>query len=124
MPRAVAKPPKVTEVDTWTEEQVARFLAFSAEHRWVVAFRLGVLYGLRRSEALALKWDDLDTAAGTLRIDEGLVAVSKGAVWSDAKNARSRRVIPTTKRFRRSPATAGRKPRSAWRSAGSGSTTT
>jgi integrase len=59
----------------------------------VVAFCLGVLYGLRRSEALALKCDDLDTAAGTLRIDEGLVAVRRGAVWSNAKNARSRRVI-------------------------------
>ena len=73
---------------------MARFLAVSADHRWAVAFRLGVLYGLRRSEALALKWDDLDTSKGTLRIDEGLVAVSKGAVWSEAKNARSRRVIP------------------------------
>ena len=53
-----------------------------------------MLYGLRRSEALALRWDDVDSAAGTLRIDEGLVAVSKGAVWTEAKNARSRRVIP------------------------------
>jgi integrase len=94
MPRAVAKPPKVKETDAWTEEQVGRFLTVSADHRWAVAFRLGVLYGLRRSEALALRWDDLDSAVGTLRIDEGLVAVSKGAVWSDAKNARSRRVIP------------------------------
>ena len=94
MPRAVAKPPKVKEVDAWTDEQVGRFLIVSTDHRWAVAFRLGVLYGLRRSEALALKWDDLDTTKGTLRIDEGLVAVSKGAVWSEAKNARSRRVIP------------------------------
>jgi integrase len=55
MPRAVAKPPKKKEVEAWTDEQVARFLAVSADHRWAVAFRLGVLYGLRRSEALALK---------------------------------------------------------------------
>jgi integrase len=94
MPRAVAKPPKKKEVEAWTDEQVARFLAVSADHRWAVAFRLGVLYGLRRSEALALKWNDLDTAKGTLRIDEGLVAVRTGAAWSRAKNARSRRVIP------------------------------
>jgi integrase len=94
MPRAVAKPPKQKEVDAWSDEQVARFLSVSADHRWAIAFRLGVLYGLRRSEALALKWDDVDTSKRTLRIDEGLVAVSKGAVWSDAKNARSRRVIP------------------------------
>jgi integrase len=94
MPRAVAKPPKQKEVDAWTDEQVARFLSVSADHRWAVAFRLGVLYGLRRSEALALKWDDLDAKKSTLRIDEGLVAVRQGAAWSNAKNARSRRVIP------------------------------
>ena len=28
-----------------------------------IAFRLGVLYGLRRSEALALRWDDVDRPA-------------------------------------------------------------
>jgi integrase len=50
--------------------------------------------GLRRSEAPALPWDDVDTVNGTLRIDEGLVAVSRGAVWSDAKNSRPRRLIP------------------------------
>jgi integrase len=94
MPRSVAKPAKQQATDAWTEEQVARFLSVSADHRWAVAFRLGVLYGLRRSEALALKWDDLDSAQGTLRIDEGLVAVRTGAAWSEAKNARSRRVIP------------------------------
>jgi integrase len=94
MPREVAKPPKDKEADAWSEDQVARFLSVSAGHRWAVAFRLGVLYGLRRSEALALKWDDLDTKKGTLRIDEGLVAVRTGAAWSNAKNTRSRRVIP------------------------------
>ena len=50
--------------------------------------------GLRRSEVLALRWSDVDTVKGTLRIDEGLVAVNRGVVWSEAKNARSRRVIP------------------------------
>ena len=31
------------------------FLAAVAEHRWAVGFQLGVLYGLRRSEVLALR---------------------------------------------------------------------
>jgi integrase len=43
---------------------------------------------------LALHWDDLDIDAGTLRIDQSVVAVIKGAAWSDAKNERSRRRIP------------------------------
>ena len=43
------------------------------------AVSLGVLYGLRRSEVLALRWDDLDVKANTLRIDESLVATNQGA---------------------------------------------
>jgi hypothetical protein len=41
-----------------------------------------------------LRWDDFDPAGRTLRIDEGLVAVRRGAAWTNAKNERSRRVIP------------------------------
>ena len=79
---------------TWNAEEVDRFLAASADHRWAIGFRLGVLYGLRRSEVLAPKWDDLDTDAQTLRIDESLVAVRTGAACSNAKSERSRHVIP------------------------------
>lgn len=94
LPRTVAKPIKPKEAVAWNEHEVDRFLAATAEHRWAIAFRLGVLYGLRRSEVLALRWDDLDTTAGTVRIDESLVAINAGAAWGDAKNERSRRTIP------------------------------
>ncbi len=94
LPRSVAKPVKVKELDAWEHADVSRFLEATADHRWAVGFRLGVLYGLRRSEVLALHWDDLDGEAKTLRIDQSVVAVAKGAAWSDAKNERSRRRIP------------------------------
>lgn len=94
LPRTVAKPIKEKEAVVWTVEQVDRFLVATADHRWAIAFRLGVLYGLRRSEVLALRWDDVDTNANTLRIDESLVATNEGAAWGNAKNERSRRTIP------------------------------
>jgi integrase len=94
LPRTVAKPVKVKETDAWGAPDVTRFLEATHEHRWGVGFRLGVLYGLRRSEVLALHWDDLELEAGTLRIGQSVVAVSTGAAWSDAKNERSRRRIP------------------------------
>ena len=94
LPRVVAKPVKEKEAVVWTAEQVDRFLEATADHRWASAFRIGVLYGLRRSEVLALRWDDLDTKANTLRIDESLVATNQGAAWGNAKNERSRRTIP------------------------------
>ncbi|MGH9270262.1 MAG: site-specific integrase, partial [Ilumatobacteraceae bacterium] len=65
LPRSVAKPPKVKEIDAWELPDVSRFLGATAGHRWAIAFRVGVLYGLRRSEVLALHWDDLDLDANT-----------------------------------------------------------
>ena len=65
LPKQVAKPARVKEVDVWSEAQVERFLAATADHRWAIGFRLGVLYGLRRSELLALRWDDVGWEAGT-----------------------------------------------------------
>ncbi len=94
MPREVRKPDRQRETEAWTDEEVTRFLEVSADHRWSVAFRLGVLYGLRRSEILALRWDDIDRNARTLRVDEGLVPTRGGATWTNAKNPRSRRLVP------------------------------
>lgn len=94
LPRVVAKPVVEKEAVAWTASEVDRLLAATADHRWAIAFRLGVLYGLRRSEVLALRWDDVDSTKSTLRIDESLVATNEGAAWSNAKNERSRRTIP------------------------------
>ncbi|MEO6125846.1 MAG: site-specific integrase, partial [Ilumatobacteraceae bacterium] len=94
LPRTVAKPVRKKDKPAWDAAEVDRFLAAIAGHRWAIAFHLGVLYGLRRSEVLALRWDDLDVAAKTLRIDESLVAINRGASLGDAKNVRSRRLVP------------------------------
>ncbi len=77
-----------------------RFLEVSPDHRCAIGFRLGVLYGLRRNEILHLRRDDVDfdVDAKTIRLDQSLVAVSKGAAWSDAKNERSHRRIPARSR--------------------------
>lgn len=94
LPRTVTKPVKVKEALAWGAADVDIFLAAIADHRWKVAFELGVLYGLRRSEVLALRWDDLDIEAKTMRIDESLVAINRGSSLGDAKNVRSRRLVP------------------------------
>lgn len=94
LPREVAKAPREKATDAWNDKEVDRFLDATADHRWAVGFRIAVLYGLRRSELLALRWDDLDAPARRLRIDEGLIAVDGGAAWTETKNARSRRHIP------------------------------
>jgi integrase len=123
LPRTVAKPERVKETEAWTAAEVDRFIETSSSHRWAVGFRLGVLYGLRRSEILALRWDDLDTKAGTLRIDESLVATRTGAAWSNAKNERSRGSShSTTTHFESSPGVEQRRQRSGSQPARNGRT--
>jgi hypothetical protein len=56
MPRKVVKPGLERETEAWTEEEVQRFLAAVDDHRWAAPIRLSVLYGLRRSELLGLRW--------------------------------------------------------------------
>jgi integrase len=94
LPRQVVKPDRQREVDAWDERQVAIFLRGSAGHRWAGPLRLEVLYGLRRSELLGLKWDDLDFDGATVRVDEALVEVKGGLAWTPGKTKRSRRLIP------------------------------
>ncbi|MBW3615950.1 MAG: site-specific integrase [Actinobacteria bacterium] len=94
MPRNVAKPEREREVQAWSALQVNDFLTTTSEHAWAAGFRLAVLYGLRRSELLALRWDDFSAKERSIRVDEGLVATDTGEAWTDAKNTRSRRVIP------------------------------
>jgi integrase len=94
MPRTVAKPDRQKAVDAWDEVQLQRFLDVSDAHRWAGPLRLAVLYGLRHSELLGLRWSAVDLKKGTLKIEAAVVEVHGRPVWTDGKNACSRRAIP------------------------------
>jgi integrase len=73
-PAAVASPPtarqaKAPEMHPWTAAQLGAFLGWAREHAenhplWHVLAHTG----MRRGEALALRWRDADLEAGTLRV--------------------------------------------------------
>lgn len=94
LPRKVAGTGRKKDVDAWTEDELGRFLAATAEHRWAGPLRLAVLYGLRRSELLGLTWSAVDLRKRTVRIERALVEVHGRPEWTEGKNARSRRTIP------------------------------
>jgi integrase len=94
MPSQVTKPGRQRETEAWTEEETRRFLTAIAGHRWEAPLRLAVLYGLRRSELLGLRWSAVDVKKGTVRIERALVEVRGRPEWSAGKNTRSRRTIP------------------------------
>ena len=90
--------PKV-EQKAWNAPQLQAFLRAAAGHPLFPAFWLASTTGLRRSELLGLRWDDIDLAAGSLSVSRGLVAVAYEVHESRGKTRNARRAIdldPTT----------------------------
>jgi integrase len=98
LPRNVAtmaKPPKVCrkEVEPFDIEGVRRLLEALRGDRLEALYSVALAVGLRRGEALGLKWDDVDLDDGSLKVRRALQALKGGIKFVEPKSARSRRVI-------------------------------
>jgi len=90
-PRAGASTRPV--MTTWTGDQVQAFLAHMRGHRLSAAFLLLATTGMRRGEALGLRWTDLDLDAGRLSIVQTVIAVNHVTRVSSPKTERGRRTV-------------------------------
>ncbi len=81
------------EVRAPTLDEVLRLLAVASERdpRLGLYLRVIAATGMRRAEAAALRWDDLD--GGGVRVDESIVAASGGAMVKAPKTRASVRRI-------------------------------
>ncbi|MFE0642126.1 tyrosine recombinase XerC, partial [Streptomyces sp. NPDC058877] len=79
-------------VMVWTPEQVGRFLDHVAEDRLFPLWHLITFRGLRRGEATAIPWTEVDLDQGFINITEQIVAVSYEP-YSDTPKADSERTI-------------------------------
>ncbi|MBP1053060.1 site-specific integrase [Rhodococcus qingshengii] len=71
------------EMLTWTREQLAAFLAWNRnelEDDYYPLWHLIAYTGMRRSEALALRWADIDQASGRVSIRRALDTTARGTV--------------------------------------------
>lgn len=89
---------RTTEMQTWTKEQVAQFLATAAERGdyllpiWVLL----TAAPLRRGEICGLRWGDVDLVDKVLHVRQTRLEV-QGHVYDDTpKSNKSRRTIPLT----------------------------
>ena len=78
---------------TWSAEELSRFRDAVREDRLHLLFLLLGLVGMRRGEALALRWADVDLNAGLLRIEQPLVRVGDHTVMGSPKSASGTRVV-------------------------------
>jgi integrase len=81
------------QVRSWTAEQLHTFLDTAAHHRLFAAFWLAATTGMRRSELLALRWEDLDVDTSRVSVHRALVSVAYELHESHGKTSSARRCI-------------------------------
>ncbi|NLV71969.1 MAG: hypothetical protein GXY46_05105, partial [Actinobacteria bacterium] len=90
-PRAVGCTGARTQ--TWSRSELQRFLA-SERLSWL--YPLWVLFlttGLRRGEALGLRWQDVDLSAGTIAVRQTRVQLNYQTVVSTPKTQKGKRLL-------------------------------
>jgi integrase len=90
-------PPVVKRPDTampLSAQEVRRVMAAAQAHRNAARWTVAMAVGLRQSEALALRWADVDLDQGTLTVRRGVHRVrGQGLVYEEPKADRSRRTL-------------------------------
>jgi integrase len=90
-PPAVKRP---TTALPLTVDEARRVLQAAEQARNSARWTVALAVGLRQSEALGLRWSDIDLDVGTLTVRRGLHRVAgKGLVYEEPKAERSRRTL-------------------------------
>ncbi len=99
-PLELVKVPKKHEEKTFENyldrDELCTFLATADEilsEKWSTFLHLLAFTGLRRGEALALEWSDIDFDLGTLEVNKNLSKAFEKAVVSSTKTQSSNRTI-------------------------------
>lgn len=80
-------------IEPFTLDEMRRILAATADHRLAVVFVLALTVGLRQGEIFGLRWEDVDWAAGTLRIARQAREVGGKVTLAEPKTAAGVRTV-------------------------------
>ena len=92
-------------VDYYRQEELERLLEASKEHPYSLLIQMTAFYGLRRSEALGLKWDAIDFERGTISVIRTVTTITLDGKQTEieqqsAKTKSSLRTLPLIGNFR------------------------
>jgi len=101
-PADAADPPRAgasasPEIVTWEAADLRRFLEAAEGDRLYAAFLLIATTGMRRGEALGVRWGDIDFEDGRAAIRQTVVAVNHQVQLGTPKTAKSRRSVALDK---------------------------
>jgi integrase len=74
-------------------DQARALLAAAQQHRLGALFSVALALGLRKGEALGLRWQDVDFDGGTLAISGALQRIGGKLIRTETKNNSSRRML-------------------------------
>jgi integrase len=94
-PCDAADPPKgrSPEMKAWSTTQLSDFVRSVANHRWAAIWTLMATTGLRRGEALGLRWTDVDLTTGRITIRSTRIRFGQTVETSTPKTAKGNRTI-------------------------------
>ncbi|MFD9734262.1 tyrosine-type recombinase/integrase [Umezawaea sp. NPDC059074] len=78
----------------WSAAEATKFLATAKEHRLYGLWAVGLAIGLRRGEALGLRWQDVDLVGGKVTIAQALHRVDGKLSLDEVKTEASAATIP------------------------------
>lgn len=81
-------------VRVWSPAQVGAFLDGISEDRLASLYHLVAYVGLRRGEAVGLRWQDVDLDAGELRVAQQVVQLGHATAVGAPKTDRGVRTVP------------------------------
>lgn len=82
------------EIHPWTEREASTFLGAIRGHQWEIGYNFLLIYGMRRGEAIGVRWSDIDFDANTLRIRQQLQRIDGKVIAGEVKTAAGRRTLP------------------------------
>lgn len=91
--------------DYYRQEELERLLEASKDHPYSLLIQMTAFYGLRRSEALGLKWDAIDFERGTISVIRTVTTITVDGKQTEieqqsAKTKSSLRTLPLIGSFR------------------------
>ena len=89
------------EMDFWTHEEFKKFISVEDDLMYRTFFKVVYYCGLRKGEARALDWNDIDFNNNTLTIRKGLSDNVNGKryIITSPKTLKSNRILPLSKKF-------------------------
>ncbi|WP_028478154.1 site-specific integrase [Nocardia sp. CNY236] len=90
---------RVRKEKPWSEDEALRFLDTAKDHPLYALWSVALAIGLRRGEALGLRWTDVDLTGGTIDISQALYRVGGRLDLFDVKTEGSEATVPLPPRL-------------------------